>query len=70
MTLFYFLFKKIILKILYAQFIVLSISMLHVRLDAWLGLRAVARSVTALLLLGLWLFAFPAKVWGTVGGVG
>jgi len=30
--------------------------------------RAVARSVTVLFLLGLWLFAFPALVWGAIGG--
>src|SRR5258706_7319040 len=30
--------------------------------------RAVARSVTVLFLLGLWLFTFPALVWGAIGG--
>ena len=30
--------------------------------------RAVVRSVTVLFLLGLWLFAFPALVWGAIRG--
>ena len=34
--------------------------MLHVKLDALIGGRAVAHSVTVLILLGLWLFALWA----------
>jgi hypothetical protein len=44
--------------------------MLHVLLDAWFGERAFAHPVTVLLLLGLWLFAFPAVVWISWGGFG
>jgi len=43
--------------------------MLHIPLDAWLGVCTIMRSVTALILLGLWLFAFLAVVWGASGGV-
>jgi len=43
--------------------------MLHVPLDAWLGVRTIMHSVTALILLGLWLSAFLAVVWDASGGV-